>query len=52
MDFPSIRITSFDNLPDRFSNLLTNMTDKNLLKGAITKINANLINLTTDESSV
>ena len=39
-------------LPDRFSNLLTNITDKNLLKNVITKINANLIKLTTDESSV
>ena len=39
-------------LPDKFSNLLTNMNDKNLLKDVITKINANLIKLTMDQSSV
>ena len=30
-------------LPDNFSNLLTNMTDKSLLKNLITKINADPI---------
>ena len=39
-------------LPDKSSNLLTNMTDKNLLKDVITKINTNLIKLSMDESSV
>ena len=51
MYFPSIRITSFDNIIHKFSNFLTNVTVKNLLKDVITKIKAIFIKLITDESS-